>query len=239
MNQSINDPIGKAVYNYHFNQLNKPVIIHSEDFDDDTIDTSYLFRNYRQMPALEKKALNLCKGKVLDVGACAGVHSIHLQKKGFEVVALEKSASCCEVLRDRQLRNVVHANIYEFSGEQFDTILLLMNGTGIAGTLHGLDMLLFKLKALLAPEGQILIDSSDLIYLYEDEDEGGTEIPLDRYYGEITFQTEYEGDISEPFPWLYVDIETLKHSAEKNMLSVEKTFVGQHYDYLARITHKN
>lgn len=238
MNQTKNDPIGKAVYNYHFNQSNKPVIVHSEDFDDDCIETFYLFRNYRQMPALEKKALNLCSGKVLDVGACAGVHSLHLQKKGFEVVALEKSASCCEVLKDRQLKRILHTDIFEFSGEQFDTILLLMNGTGIAGTLQGLDMLFFKLKALLAPEGQILIDSSDLIYLFEDED--GTELPdSGKYYGEITFQTEYEGEISDPFPWLYVDIETMKQAAEKNMLSVDKTFFGQHYDYLARIIHKN
>src|SRR5450759_5578765 len=89
MTKQFDDPIGRAVYDYHFNAINQPIIVHSDDFDDDSIDTGYLFRSYKQMPALEKKAMTLCKGKVLDVGACAGTHSVYLQEKGFEVTSLE------------------------------------------------------------------------------------------------------------------------------------------------------
>jgi SAM-dependent methyltransferase len=231
------DPIGRAVYDYHFNSNNQPIIVHSDDFDDDTIDTSYLFRSYKQMPALEKKAMTFCKGTILDVGACVGAHSVYLQKKGFEVTALETSALCCEVLKSRNIRNIIQQDIFKFNNQTFDTILILMNGTGIAGTLAGLDVLLYHLKSLLNPGGQILIDSSDLIYLFE-EDDGSVALDLnaEKYYGELVFQTEYKSWISQPFPWLYVDLNNMEHAIEKNQLKLNKVFKGQHYDYLAQIT---
>jgi hypothetical protein len=231
------DPIGRAVFNFHFNKINDPIIVHSEDFDDDQIDTSYLFRTYKQMPALEKKAMNLCSGKILDVGACAGAHSVYLQEKGFEVTAVETSDLCCQVLVNRKIPKVIQQNIFKFTGQKFDTILLLMNGTGIAGTLDGLDILLHHLKSLLNPQGQILIDSSDLIYLFEQEDGSALiDLSANKYYGELTFQTEYQNLKSEPFSWLYVDLNNLSNAAEKNRLKLDKVFNGSHYDYLARLT---
>ena len=231
------DPIGRAVYDFHFNSVNQPILVHSDDFDDDSIDTSYLFRSYKQMPVLEKKAMNLCRGTILDVGACAGPHSLYLQQKGFEVFALETSALCCEVLKDRNILNIIQHDIFTYSKQTFDTILLLMNGTGIAGTLYGLDILLHQLKQLLNPGGQILMDSSDLIFLFEQEDGSAlVDISADKYYGELIFQTEYKNWMSEPFPWLYIDLSNLENSIEKNGLKLNKVFKGQHYDYLAQIT---
>jgi hypothetical protein len=231
------DPIGRAVYDFHFNSVNQPILVHSDDFDDDTIDTSYLFRSYKQMPVLEKKAMNLCRGTILDVGACAGPHSMYLQQKGYEVYALETSALCCEVLKNRHILNIIQHDIFKFCNQTFDTILLLMNGTGIAGTLNGLDILLHQLKGLLNPGGQILIDSSDLIFLFEQEDGSAlVDISSDKYYGELTFQTEYKNWISAPFSWLYVDLDNLENAIEKNGLKLNTVYKGQHYDYLARIT---
>ena len=139
--------------------------------------------------------------------------------------------------KKRDIRNVIQQDIFTFTAQKFDTILLLMNGTGIAGTLAGLDVLLHHLSTLLNPGGQILIDSSDLIYLYEQED-GSAMIDLsaENYYGELVFQTEYKNWISEPFPWLYVDQNNLENAIEKNQLKLNKVFTGKHYDYLARIT---
>jgi 2-polyprenyl-3-methyl-5-hydroxy-6-metoxy-1,4-benzoquinol methylase len=231
------DPIGRAVSDFHFRSIDQPIIVHSDDFDDDTIDTSYLFRSYHQMPALEKTALSLCKGAVLDVGACAGAHSVYLQGNGVDVTAVETSELCCQVLKNRGIVKVMNQNIFNFTNHKFDTILLLMNGTGIAGTLAGLDVLLHHLKSLLHPQGQILIDSSDLIYLYEQEDGSAMlNINAENYYGELVFQTEYQSRVSEPFPWLYVDLNNLENAIEKNQLKLNKVFKGQHYDYLARIT---
>lgn len=231
------DPMGRAVYDFHFHSINQPIIVHSDDFDDDSIETAYLFRTYKQMPALEKKAMSLCKGTILDIGACAGAHSVYLQEKGFDVTALETSPLCCEVLKSRNINKVIQQDIYQFNGQTFDTILLLMNGTGIAGSLDGLDILFHHLKTLLNPEGQILIDSSDLIYLFEEEDGSALiDISADNYYGQLTFQTEYKNWISQPFPWLYVDLNNLENSIEKNQIKLNKVFKGQHYDYLAQIS---
>lgn len=240
MTSPYDDPIGHAVYDFHFNSIERPIVVHSNDFDDDTIETSYLFRTYQQMPALEKKAMSLCSGKILDVGAGAGAHSVYLQEKGFGITSLETSALCCEVLTNRNIREVVMQDIFKFNNHTFDTILLLMNGTGIAGTLSGLDVLFHRLKSLLNPGGQILIDSSDLIYLFEQEDGSVLiDISAEKYYGELTFQTEYENWKSQPFSWLYVDHDNLKNSVEKNQLKLDKIYEGEHYDYLARITFKN
>jgi SAM-dependent methyltransferase len=239
MNQIFDDPIGRAVYDFHFNSIDQPIIVHSDDFDDDTIETSYLFRTYKQMPALEKKAMSLCSGTILDIGACAGPHSIYLQGKGFEVTSLETSELCCEVLRDRNLENIINQDIFKFNSCTFDTILMLMNGTGIAGSLNGLEVLLHHLKTLLNPGGQILIDSSDLIYLFKQEDGSALiDISADNYYGELTFQTEYKIWSSQPFPWLYVDINNLENAIEKNGLKLSRIFKGQHYDYLAQIRNQ-
>ena len=230
------DPIGRAVFDYHFNSINTPITVHSDDFDDDSIETSYLFRSYKQMPDLEKKALSLCHGTILDVGACAGAHSVYLHKKGFEVTSIESSALCCEVLKDKKLPNVILNDIFKFNNQKFDTILLLMNGTGIAGSLSGLDLLLHHLKTLLNPGGQILIDSSDLIYLFEQDDGSALiDISSEKYYGELTYQTEYKEWVSQPFSWLYVDESNLRNIVEKNHLKLDKIYKGQHYDYLARI----
>jgi len=237
MTQHFDDPMGRAVYDFHINKVNQPIIVHSDDFDDDTIDTSYLFRTYKDMPALEKKAMSLCRGKILDVGACAGTHAVYLQEKGFDVTALETSTLCCTVLKDRNVKNVVQADIFTYNDLTFDTILVLMNGTGIAGSLAGLDILLHHLKTLLNPGGQILIDSSDLIYLFEQEDGSALiDISADKYYGELTFQTEYKNWVGQPFPWLYVDQNNMENSIEKNQLKLTKVYKGPHFDYLAQIT---
>ena len=236
MNQVFDDPFGRAVYDYHFKSINQSIIIHSEEFDDDSIETGYLFRSYSKMPALEKKAMSLCSGKVLDIGACAGAHAVYLQEKGFNVTPIETSELCCEVLKNRKLQNVVNQNIFTYNNNTFDTIILLMNGTGIAGSLSGLEVLFHHLKTLLNPGGQILIDSSDLIYLFMQEDGSALiDITSDKYYGELSFQTEYKNWISHPFSWLYVDLNNLENAIEKNGLKLKKVFKGQHYDYLAQI----
>ncbi|MFV0553099.1 MAG: class I SAM-dependent methyltransferase [Mangrovibacterium sp.] len=232
------DPIGEAVYNYHFNQDSTPVFVHSEDFDDDEMHSAYFFRTFQEMPPLEQLALKQAAGRVLDVGACAGCHSIYLKEKGCEVVALERSKRCVEVLKDRGLQYVVQADFFQYEAEAFDTILLLMNGTGIAGTIANLSNFFRKLKELLKPEGKIYIDSSDLIFLYENED-GSADINIaGSYYGELIYQTSYKGKYSKSFPWLYLDFDLLKSYAELAGLQVESVKRGEHYDYLATITHQ-
>lgn len=236
----LTDPIAQGIHDYHFKRENTPVLIHAEGFDTDEVLPSYFFRSYHDMPVLERKALQLARGTVLDVGACAGCHSVYLQEKGFEVYSLERSQVSCQVLRDRQLKHVIHSDLFQYNERQFDTLLLLMNGTGIAGTLSKLDAFLQHLKSLLAPDGQILIDSSDLVYLYLDED-GSAQLDLnaDHYYGELIYQTEYKKQKGQPFPWLYVDPDTLAEKALQNKLKVDRLIKGEHFDYLAILKHQS
>lgn len=230
------DPIGYAVSEYYHKKINDPVTIHSDEFEPDLMYPAYLFRNFQEMPMLEQKALKKAYGKVLDVGACAGCHSVYLQEKGLQVTALEQSIQCCEILEARQIKSVVHDDFFHFNTEKFDTILLLMNGTGIAGTLSNFPRFLQHLKSLLAPKGQILIDSSDLIYLYLEEDGSAVvDINAQEYYGELRFQTEYKGIKSQVFPWLYLDPTTLEDELTKAGLKLQQLDRGEHYDYLATI----
>ena len=113
---------------------------------------------------------------------------------------------------------------------------MLMNGTGIIGTLENMPSFFARMKELLNPGGSILIDSSDLRYLFEEED-GSLMIDLaDDYYGLLDYQMQYGDVLGEPFDWLYVDFDTLAFYAEENGFEIELVAEGEHYDYLARLT---
>lgn len=207
----------------------------SSMFEEDEMPIHQLFRLASEMPLLEKKALEMAKGQVLDAGAGAGCHALALQNKGVNVKAIDISPLSCEAMRMRGLKDVECINLFDrrLTGG-YDTILLLMNGAGIAGKLSNLSALFMRLKELLNDGGQVLIDSSDLKYVYENED-GSFDIDLNApYYGEVDYQMVYKNIKGEPFDWLYVDFPLLKASAESCGFNVELVVEGEHYDYLAR-----
>ncbi len=215
------------------------LVSHSSLGTADEVPVSYFFRDFEQMPALEQSALQHCRGSILDIGCGAGSHSLYLQRQGMEVTGLDESPKALEVAAKRGLGRTVCSDILEYKVGNYDTLLLLMNGIGIAGTLQGLEGLLVHLAGLLKPGGQILLDSSDLIYLFEADEDGGVWVPGDvAYYGEVTYQWEYEGKKGAPFSWLFIDSGTLRTEAEQLGFEMELLEVGPHYDYLARLTRK-
>jgi hypothetical protein len=114
---------------------------------------------------------------------------------------------------------------------------MLMNGIGIVGELKKLGKFLAHLKTLLRPGGQILLDSSDIIYMFETDDDGGYWIPdSPSYYGEVTFEMEYKKERTDPFKWLYIDYNTLQRAAVHANLECELIQEGEHYDYLAKLS---
>lgn len=228
------DLFGKAILDYQTDNHHEPLITETSLSEPEELRLEYLFRRYADMPKLEKKALQLCQGKVLDVGCGAGSHSLYLQNSGYDVTAIDISENAVKACRLRGLKHVQTADIFTFSGN-YDTILLLMNGTGLCGRLKRLPEFLEKLKSLLQPDGQILIDSSDLIYLFEEDEDGGLWVPGDRYYGEVDYSVSYKGE-TEHLSWLYVDFPLLKTYATEAGLMCEKIADGKHYDYLARLT---
>lgn len=230
------DPMGAAIRDYFRQGKSAQLKVHSSLFDDDEMPVPHLFRSYDEMPPLEQRALNEARGKVLDVGAGAGCHALALQERGLDVTAVDISPLSCETMKERGVANVECVNIFnQRFQERFDTLLLLMNGTGIAGKLSRLPQLLSRLKQLMNPGAQILIDSSDLRYVYEDEN-GVLDVDLDgAYYGEVDYQMTYRNIKGKSFDWLYADSVVLAECCRQCGLKCEILAQGNHYDYLARI----
>lgn len=230
------DILGKALMDYQ-NGNSEDLITYTNISDEDFLPLEYLFRDYKGMPKLEQKALQLAKGSVLDVGAGAGSHSLYLQEKGLKVKAIDVSEGAIEVCRLRGIKNVEVLDVLDET-ETFDTIILLMNGTGIFQTLDKTSQYLKHLKSLLNAGGQILIDSSDIIYMYQDEDGGVWQDANSNYYGELDYYLIYKGEKEIPLKWLYLDFNTLATAAMTNGLQCELIKKGDHFDYLAQLSIK-
>ena len=235
MKRTTGDPMGAAIQDYHKYGKADTLIVRSSMFDDDEIPVKDLFRDYADMPELEQLALNEASGRILDVGAGSGCHSLALQEMGMSSVAIDISGLSVEVMNERGIDARCVDFYDEDFKEKFDTILLLMNGTGIVGNLDNMPQFFSRLRSLLNPGGRVLIDSSDLKYLYEDED-GVLEIDLaDDYYGLVDYQMAYKDIEGESFEWLYVDYGTLSYYAEEYGFKAELLAEGEHYDYLASL----
>jgi SAM-dependent methyltransferase len=231
------DLFGKAILDFQTNKSPEDLMTETSISEADEMSVAYLFRSYDEMPRLEQRALQLAKGKVLDVGCGAGSHSLTLQNdRNLDVSSIDISPNAIQACTLRGLKKAKVQDIMTLENEKFDTILLLMNGTGIFGTLKETPHYLQKLKSLLNPDGQILIDSSDIIYMFDDDEDGGKWITADGYYGELTFTVSYKNETENPFPWLYLDFNTLKNAAFANGLQCELILEGEHYDYLARLS---
>ena len=215
------DPMGTAIADYYKRHKAERLRVFSSQFDEDEIPVKELFRTEKQMPLLERTALQLATGKILDVGAGSGCHSLALQEAG------------------KSVRHATLLNLFdEHFHETYNTILMLMNGSGIIGKLENLPAFFKRIKQLLQPGGCIFMDSSDLRYLFEEED-GSFVIDLaGDYYGEVDFQMQYKDIQGEPFDWLYIDFQTLSLYAAENGFQAELIKEGKHYDYLAKLTLK-
>ena len=233
------DPMGAAIADFYKNGIAGRLIVLSSMFDEDEIPVAHLFREEDEMGELELKALGLSKGRILDVGAGAGCHALALQDRGMEVTAIDVSPLSVEVMTKSGIDDARLVNLYdETLCEKFDTILMLMNGSGIIGKIANMPQFFARIDSLLAEGGQVLMDSSDLIYLFEDED-GGVDIDLaGDYYGEVDFTMQYKNIKGETFDWLYIDFETLAFHATENGFEAELVMQGEHYDYLARLIRK-
>lgn len=230
------DPMGAAIYDFHKNGTADVLRVFSSQFEEDEIPVADLFREYDDMPELERIALDEASGEILDVGAGSGCHSVALMKMGKSAVAIDISPLSVEVMKERGV-DALQVNLYDESFDRkFDTLLMLMNGTGIIGNLDNMPVFFERMKQLLKPGGSILIDSSDLRYLFEEED-GSLMIDLaDDYYGQLDYQMQYKDVSGEPFDWLYVDFDTLAFYAEESGFDAELLAEGEHYDYLAKLT---
>jgi len=238
---TLKDLFGQALLDYQNGNYTEDILTSTSISDTDVLPLPYLFRDYKAMPKLEQKALQLTKGHVLDVGCGAGSHSLYLQEKGLEVKAIDISKGAIEVCKLRGLIQCELKDVLEET-DTFDTILLLMNGTGVFQNLDLISSYLNHLKSIMKPNAQVLIDSSDLKYMFEDEEGSNSDNDLDlmdtndNYYGELDYFVSYKGKNEIPFKMLYLDFETLNKACKVVDLHCELVLEGEHFDYLARLS---
>lgn len=224
------DLFGQVLRDFFNKNQNSTLWIHNNYGEPEEMPVEVFFRDKDTMPQLELFALSLCKGKILDIGAGVGSHALILQDRGLEISALEISPIACQIMELRGVKNVINQNVMDYQAEKFDTILLLMNGIGLNEDLNGLKAFLNQAKQLINPGGQLLFDSSDITYLYED-----IPLPTGKYYGELSYQYEYKKQKDDWFKWLYIDQETLIKIAKEQGWQTEILFEDEMDQYLARL----
>ncbi|MBT8304754.1 MAG: methyltransferase domain-containing protein [Bacteroidia bacterium] len=228
------DIFGKALLDFQSGDYSEDIVTATSISSEDTLPLPYLFRGFNDMPEIEQKALELCRGRVLDVGCGAGSHSLYIQDIGLEVKAIDVSEGAIMVSKLRGVKSTAKLDLLNET-ETFDTILLLMNGTGIFQSLDLAPTYLKHLRSLLNLGGQIFIDSSDIIYMYKDDDGGIWQDTNANYYGELDYHLSYKGE-KKAMKWLYLDFNKLQSIAEASGLDCELMLEGEHHDYLARLT---
>ena len=231
------DPMGAAISDYFNHHRADRLRVFSSQFEEDEIPVKELFRSIQSMPVLERTALQMATGRILDVGAGSGCHALALQEMGKEVCAIDISPLSNEVMKQRGVKDSRLINLFdETFTETFDTVLMLMNGSGIIGTLNNMPAFFQRMKRILRPGGCILMDSSDLRYLFEEED-GSMLIDLaGDYYGEVDFQMQYKDVKGDTFDWLYIDFQTLSLYASECGFKAKLIKERKHYDYLAKLS---
>ena len=234
------DPMGAAIAEYHRTGRAGTLRVFSSQFDEDEIPVEQLFRSIGEMPDIEQRALAMARGKILDVGAGSGCHALALQAMGKEVTAIDISGLSVEVMRERGVEDARVVDLYdEHFVEQYDTILMLMNGSGIIGNIEGMERFFLRMKQLLKVGGSIYMDSSDLKYLFEEEDGSYLIDVAGDYYGIVDFRMQYKQVKGDTFDWLYIDFDTLAYYAEQYGFCAEIISQGEHYDYLAVLRMKD
>lgn len=225
------DVLGLALWDYYYHLAPKKLWIYNTYGPKEEMPVATYFRNKDNMSDIELKALEHCKGTVLDIGAGAGSHALWLQDKGLEVTAMDTSAKAVAVMQARGVKNAVQQDIFTAPPTLYHTLLMLMNGIGLTANLAGLQNFLTLAKQFLHPGGQLLFDSSDVAYLYEKG------IPdLNHYYGEIQYQYAYKRQKTDWFTWLYIDQQTLIPIAQAAGWQTEILMVDEYDQYLARLT---
>lgn len=230
-------PYGKALLDYYQGDDSVEIIYHRDDGYSIKSPVQIFFREESNMSKIEKKALQLCFGDVLDIGAGTGLHSLFLQNKGLNVKAIDISPETVEIMENRGVKNVECRDVYEYQDEKFDTLLMLLHGIGITGDLDGMHKFLKHAYDLTTPNGIILFDSLDVrctenprhLEYHEFNRKRG------RYIGEIQMKIEYKGEIGKSFKWLHIDPDTLSEEIKKTRWKCEIIHKEPSGDYLTKL----
>jgi SAM-dependent methyltransferase len=229
-------PLGAALLDFHQGASDAEIVVTSDLWEDEATPVAAYYRpDHEPLPEIEDRALELCRGRVLDLGAGAGRHALELQRSGHDVVAVDLLPEAVNIMRERGVRDARRGGIEKVEGERFDTVVMLMHGLGIVGTVHGLGLLFERLPTLLKPGGTLICDSADLAAALREESPDLLDELLtpDRYLGEVRFGLKYENQQGSSYPWLFIDPENLEIIANAAGLEMEIAHRGDRGAYVA------
>ncbi|MFQ5489615.1 MAG: class I SAM-dependent methyltransferase [Phycisphaerae bacterium] len=238
MNPQAMEPFGQALLAHFQGDAAAEFIIHRDDGQETALPASIFFRDASEFTPIDRAAMDRCAGHVLDVGAGSGLHSLFLQQKGLSVTAIDISPQAVNVMKQRGLADVYRADIIDFQGGPFDTLLMLGHGIGMVETLAGLDRFLTHAHVLLTDNGQVLLDSLD-VRLTDDPSNLAYQLAnrrAGRYFGEIRMKVEFQDRHSPQYGWLHVDTRTLEHHARTAGWQCETIRQETTGDHLTRLT---
>lgn len=233
------DVFGEALKDYFYKRTSETLWLHNSYDEPEEMPVDIFFRKENEMPDLELMALDECRGSVLDIGAGVGSHALVLQKRGLNVTALDNSPSAVEIMKQRGVKRIIETDLLVALHEgkeglqkigRYDTLLFLMNGIGLTGTIPRFKEFLALAEELLLPGGQLLFDSSDIAYLYQE-----IGLPENQYYGEVSYQYEYKKQKGGWFNWLYMDQRTLARLAKDAGWQYELIHDDGEDQYLTRL----
>jgi len=160
--ESEEDAFGHALLDcYKGENVNE--VVERDDGFVDSMSTRGYFSDYEAWSPIEQKAMQFVKGRVLDIGCGAGRHSLHLQRKGFDVLGIDISPLAIKVCRERGLRKLKLMSIesVDFKPNSFGTILMMGNNFGLFGNLGKAKGLLKKFHRLTSKDALIIASSRD------------------------------------------------------------------------------
>ena len=224
------DILGIAASHYFATGKNKKLRVNNSYGIPEYYPINIFFRDYEDMPDIERYALSMCYGDVLDIGSGAGSHALCLQNMSASVTTIDFSLRFINIQLKRGVGQIIFDNILNLHYGKYDTLLLMMNGIGLAQNINGLLQLLEHFKSIINYGGQIILDSTDVYYLWEEIESRPS------YYGEVEFQFEYEKMKGEWFKWLYIDRIKLTEIGMEVGWRTEIIYEEDNGRFLARMT---
>lgn len=173
------------------------------------------FSDYSSWTKRERQAINLAKGRVLDIGCGAGRFSLHLQEKGFNVTGIDNSRGAVEVCKLRGVKDVRLMSIDEigkFKPASFDTVIMMGNNFGLFGGFKKARRLLRLMHTITTAEGQIIAEAVDpyqtkeklhLAYQRSNRAQG-------RMSGQLRFRIRHQNVVGAWFDYLLVSQKEMK-----------------------------
>ncbi|MBI4152514.1 class I SAM-dependent methyltransferase [Candidatus Woesearchaeota archaeon] len=198
------------------------------------------FADFKDWPKIQKQAIKFAKGKVLDIGAGAGRISLYLQKKGFDVTAIDNSPLAIKVCKKRGVKNAKVLPIEKigtFKPNTFDTVVMFGNNFGLFGGYKKAKTLLKKLHKITSSSALILAESSDV---YKTDDPVHLSYhkfnkKRGRMSGQLCIRVRFRNYIGDWFDYLLVSKKEMKEILKNTGWMVKKFIASDNNGYYAII----